>query len=285
MNILVSGGAGFIGSHLVKKLSENHKVTVLDRKIDGIDIGNCFGIYLADLFKKCKFDVVYHLAANSDISSGYPGLDFRDTLKTTVVLLEFCKEYKIREFVFASSSAVYGPSFNDLHEDSPCNPISHYGAAKLASEGYIKSYSHQYGIKAWIIRFPNVVGSNATHGVILDLLRRHKENPELLKVLGTGDQCKPFMHVSELIDAIIYIYDHVKAWVNTYNVAPIGTTSVREIAEMISDNIEYTGGKSWNGDVVKYTFNTDRLSRIGWNPRITSTEAVKLAIEEIRKEI
>ena len=281
MNILVSGGAGFIGSHLVKKLSESHVVTVIDRKTG-------FNILTDDLytlFEYGKFNVVFHLAANSDISTGDPAIEYADTFKTTMALLGVCRQYKVMEFIFASSSAVYGDSFYSLNETSPYKPISHYGAAKMASEAFIYSYARRFNIKSWICRFPNVVGSNATHGVIFDLLRKNKLNPERLEVLGNGHQLKPYIHVSELIDAILYVWTSSRAWVNDYNIAPKGFTTVREIAEMITDNeIVYTG-ESWPGDCQKYEFDTHKLSRLGWNPRMTSTEAVKLAIDELKKEL
>lgn len=275
MKILVTGGAGFIGTHLVNKLREKNEVTVIDRKT-GVDI------LTSDLSSYFDVDYVFHLAANSDISIGNSHLELHDTFLTTKRVLEWCIARNVKGIVFASSSAVYGSSYLKVSESfGPCLPLSYYGAAKLASEAFIASYCRLSGMKSWILRFPNVVGSYATHGVIYDLLRKDK-NP--LKVLGRGNQLKPYMHVSELIDAILYVWKNTDALCNVYNIGPIGRTYVREIAEMISDNIEYSGN-TWEGDCEQYEFDISKLTTMGWSPRMTSTEAVKLAIEECKKEL
>jgi UDP-glucose 4-epimerase len=283
MNILVTGGSGFIGSHLVKKLNENNTVFIADTKNNN-KIG---GLNYKYILQDNKIDAVFHLAANSDISTGNPKIEYENTFKTTIILLNDCVKYGINQFIFASSSAIYGETYKPITENyGLLLPISHYGAAKLASESFICSYAKAYNIKSWILRFPNVVGSNATHGVILDLLKKNKANPNLLQVLGNGDQLKPYIHVSELIDAILFIWRNVKEWVNIYNISSIGRTTVKEIVEMITTgNIQYLGGKAWIGDCEKYEYDTTKLKKLGWSPKMTSTESVKLAIEEIKKEI
>jgi UDP-glucose 4-epimerase len=281
--VLVTGSAGFIAYHLIKKLKDDYEVIEIDRKT-GHDILDYEA--LTDIFSNHKFEAVFHLAANSDISTGNPKVDFNDTFLTTLQLLDKCREHHIPRFMFFSSSAIYGESFTSFSESSgPLKPISHYGAAKLASEAFICSYAKNYGIKGFICRLPNVVGSHATHGVILDLLRKYKQDPDNLVVLGSGRQFKPYIHISELIDAVMYIWKYADAWINIYNIAPIGRTSVRTIAEMIiSGQITYTG-ESWVGDCEMYEFDTNSLTRIGWSPKMTSDQACKLAIEEIKKEL
>jgi UDP-glucose 4-epimerase len=282
MNILVTGGAGFIGYHLCKKLSENHNVTVIDRKI-GIEIGS---LAMFKILENEKFDAIFHLAANSDIKQSRPEVEHEDTFMTTRTMLDICRSYDIKRFMFASSSAIFGSVDEIIDEDCSHKPISFYGAAKSASESLIRAHVYNFGMQAWIYRFPNVVGSHSTHGVILDLLKKHKQNPDKLEVLGTGEQCKPYIHVSELVDAMLHIYVNLKEWVNVVNISSTGHTSVKEIAEMITDGeIEYTGGKAWRDDVEHYSFDTSKLRRSNWISKINSTEAVKLAIEEIRKEI
>jgi UDP-glucose 4-epimerase len=284
MNILIAGGQGFIGYHLSKRLSdEGHKITIIDRK-NHIEITSLSFDNWAKTIKVGDFDIVYHLAANSDISTSHPGVDYQDTFQTTLKLLDFCASLQIKKFVFASSSAVYGRVYRPITEYCPFNPLSFYGAYKAASESIIQAYAKMYGFKAFILRFPNVIGSHATHGVIRDLLRKNKMDAGQLLVLGTGSQLKQYIHVSELIDAIQYILKNADAWVNIYNIAPKGQTSVKEIAEQISKNITYTGD-SWPGDCEEYVFNTDKLTHLGWTAKMTSSEAVKLAIQEIKKEI
>lgn len=278
MNVLITGSDGFIAYHLRQRLS-SHNLTLIDKK-SGI---NC-NEDLHELFEKGKFDLVFHLAANSDISTSDPLVDYEDTFCSTLNILQNCRIHNVPEFIFASSSAIYGNVRDKIKEETFPKPISHYGAAKLAAEAFIRSYCYNYGIRMWIFRFPNVVGSHATHGVLYDLVRKHKENPDKLTVLGTGEQRKPYIHVSELIDLMLYLYKDRKEWVNDYNIAPETTTSVKEIAEMItSGGIEYTG-ESWLSDVQRYEYDIKKLKRTSMVPKMTSNEAVELAIKELRDD-
>ena len=188
MNVLITGGAGFIGSHLCDKLVEANFITVIDDlslgKLENIshlishvnfkfikaDINNCD---LDKIFLDGKFDIVYHLAANSDIARSFsnPQEDISKTFMTTFSLLNVMRKFEVKKIIFSSSSAIYGMTNQKLHEDyGPLFPVSHYGATKLASEAIISSFSKNYGIKFLIIRFPNVVGERATHGVIFDFI-------------------------------------------------------------------------------------------------------------------
>lgn len=280
MKILVTGGAGFIGYHLVQKLRESHDVTVIDKR-NGINASMLTDDDLDGI------ECIFHLAANSDISNGFRGVEFSDTFYTTFYLLSLCSDLGIKQFVFASSSAIYGEHDKPITEDTaPLQPISHYGAAKLASEAFISSFAYQYGIQSWILRFPNVVGDHATHGVLLDLLRKHKENPDRLEVLGDGSQLKPYIHVSELVEAMIFIWMNAKEPLNVYNISGVGRTSVKEIAEMITDKeIVYTGGEAWKGDCKQYLYDTSKLRKLGWMPKINSNAAIERAIKEIWEQL
>ena len=190
MNILVTGGAGFIGSHLSDALLlEGHNVIAYDNLLRG-KVSNLvkaltnpnFKFIKGDLldkdtlfkiFKTNSIDTVCHMAANSDIASSHtnPDVDFENTLKTTYNILLAMKEFNVKNIVFASTSAIYGDTGVKVSEDfGPLFPISHYGASKLASEGYISSFCENYGLKAWSTRFPNVVGERATHGAIYDFI-------------------------------------------------------------------------------------------------------------------
>jgi UDP-glucose 4-epimerase len=199
------------------------------------------------------------------------------------------QELGIPQIAFASTSAIYGEHDPALREDSgPLFPISNYGAMKLASEGIISAALERFLKQAWIFRFPNVIGSRATHGAIYDFLKKLRQNAEELEVLGNGSQEKPYLHVSELIDAMIFLFQKSKDRLNYFNIAPDGSaTTVRHIAEAVVHaaapraKIRYTGGsKGWVGDVTKFSYSIEKLKKAGWSPRMTSNEAVALAIQE-----
>ena len=228
MKILITGGAGFIGSHLCDALMERgHNLTVVDNLILGRkeNISHLLGKVgfefieedllqteaMRDIFKDRKFDMVYHLAANSDIQKGGkdPQVDYDLTFNTTYHVLRYLKEFGIRKFFFASTSAIYGETSDVLNEDyGPLRPVSNYGAGKLASEAFISAFSSTYHIQTWITRFPNVVGERFTHGVIYDFIHKLLKNPAELEVLGNGEQCKPYVYVKDLVAGILYVIDH-----------------------------------------------------------------------------
>lgn len=308
MKILVTGGAGFIGCHLVDLLlSQNNKVVV----IDNLSLGkkeniihnlsnNNFSFYkknllnekvLRNIFQKEKFDVIFHFAANSDISSswGEPNIDFENTFLSTYIILKMMKDMDVRQIIFPSTSAIYGEAKQPIDEDyGPLFPVSHYGAAKMASEAFISSFVHNYGLQAWIIRFPNVVGERATHGVIFDFINKLKMNPEQLEVLGNGKQKKPYLYVEDLIAAIIYIWKNSNQNINYFNVGADSQTTVDKIAKVVIEkmklnaNIKYTGGNTgWVGDVAKFSYQLDKIHKLGWHAKYSSDQSVKKAIEKI----
>ena len=307
MKVLVTGGAGFIGSHLDDALiSRGHHVTVVDNlvlgRIDNIEHlqKNCkFRFIEADLldkermsavFSEGKFDMVYHLAANSDIQKGGkdPLVDYNLTFNTTFSVLQLLKEYGIKKFFFASTSAVYGETYDVLNEDyGPLKPVSNYGAGKLASEAFISAFSSTYGIQTWITRFPNVVGERFTHGVIYDFIRKLHNNSMELEVLGNGEQCKPYLYVKDLVDAILYVIDHAEEKYNVYMIGPDSRTKVKEIAAMVIEEmglnakIRYTGGdRGWVGDVPEFRYDLAKINRLGWTAPHNSNESVRIAIQK-----
>jgi UDP-glucose 4-epimerase len=196
--------------------------------------------------------IVWHLAANSDIQAGVrdPGVDLRDTFLTTFNTLQMMRERNLTEIIFASTSAVYGPLNGPLHENvGPLFPISSYGAMKLASEASISAAAESFLSHAWICRFPNVIGAYATHGVIYDFLNKLSRSPGELEVLGDGNQCKPYLLVDELVDAMLFILANSSDKLNYFNIGPPDTgVTVRDIAEEVvraaapGAGIRYTGG-------------------------------------------
>ena len=309
MRILVTGGAGFIGSHLCERLlRRGAEVCCLDnfylgrrRNIAQLETSAGFNFVEQDLldraaldalFARSGFDEVFHLAANSDIAAGIKDaeLDLRLNQLTTLAVLEAMRAHRVSRLFFASTSAVFGESEATLSEDDgPLRPISFYGASKLAAEGYISAYAHLHGMQAVILRFPNVVGEHATHGVIFDFLRKLKKNASELEVLGDGHQTKPYLYVGDLINAMLIAWEKSSESVSVFHAAGIGETSVREIAEIVvhaagkSDTrIRYTGGdRGWPGDVPRFRYDIARLKALGWQPKRTSTEAVRYAVERV----
>src|SRR6202047_2005249 len=253
MRTLVTGGAGFIGSHLCERLlGRGVQVWCVDnlrlgrrRNIAHLAALPAFRFVELDvldrpalgaLFAQARFDAVFHLAANSDIAAGAG--DFRLDLElnqlTTVAVLEAMQAHDVKRLFFASTSAIFGETEAVLHEDfAPRKPISFYGASKLAAEAYVSVFAHTFGGRAVVLRFPNVVGERATHGVIHDFLRKLDADRGKLEVLGDGNQSKPYLYVGDLVAAVLTAWDKAEGAFAVYHAAGIGTTSVRDIAEIV----------------------------------------------------
>ncbi len=314
---LVTGAAGFIGSHLVDhllargatvlgfdnmklgrranlaKALENPRFKFVE--MDANDVPNVSKLVAAESKDK-PFDVAWHMAANSDIRAGVadPDVDLTCTFLTTHNLLRVMREHSIPQLAFASTSAIYGVLPGLMREDAgPLFPISNYGAMKLASEAAISAALEAFLKRVWIFRFPNVVGSRSTHGVIYDFAQKLRKNPGELEVLGDGSQEKPYFHVLDLLQAMLHITDHAKEPLNCFNIGTAETaTTVRYIAEAVvkrqspSATIRYTGGnRGWVGDVPKFNYSIEKLKTLGWTPPLTSTQAVELSVEEIVSEV
>ena len=314
MAVLITGVAGFIGTNLAKKLiSDGEKVIGFDdlslgrlSNLDSVNVHPSFHFQQTDLgnidaYKKAlirahsddPISEIWHLAANSDIPAGISDTrtDLRNTFLTTLNTLELMREIDIPVILFASSSAIYGDLKGTcLTEDTgPLLPISNYGAMKLASEAIISAATESFLDRAYIFRFPNVIGTPATHGVILDFVRKLKATPENLVVMGDGTQKKSYLHVEELIDAMVFIQKKADRRINLFNIgAGDEGVTVKFIAEQVikinfqKASITYgKGNKGWVGDVPEFVYSIDRLRTLGWEPRMNSTEAVLRAVQEI----
>ncbi len=246
----------------------------------------------AAFFTFGKIDEVWHLAANSDIPAGVanPRVDLHRTFMTTFSLLGVMRKRGVSVLHFASSSAIYG-DFGDveIHETiGPCEPISNYGAMKLASEAQIRAAHESWLARVNVFRFPNVIGVPATHGVIFDFCRKLAQTPHRLVVLGDGSQQKCYLHVADLIDAML----HIRRLDGSYMVFNIGPddsgVTVRDIAEAVRDvvspeaEIDYgTEKRGWVGDVPRFRYSIARLVGAGWAPNMGSRQAVVEAVRQI----
>lgn len=310
----ITGVAGFIGSQLADSLlADGHQVSGIDdfslgrrEYLDAARASGRFQLVDGDCSQVENVrdalsvvtawggapDMIWHMAANSDIAAGVADatIDFRRTLQTTFAAIEGARAAGVRRIAFASSSAVYGERDDVLAEESgPLLPISNYGATKLAGEALLSAAAESFLDAVWIFRFPNVVGPRPTHGVIFDFARRLARDPSRLEVLGDGAQEKAYLHVSELVSALRFACDHATDRRNVFNVGPEGEgTRVSDIAQQTvaamapGASIVYGGGdRGWVGDVPRFRYSTQKLARLGWQPKLGSDAAVARAIGEI----
>jgi UDP-glucose 4-epimerase len=309
MKSFVTGGAGFIGSHLVDRLiKKGHEVTVFDDLSSGktefikphLENDN-FTFIKADLIDNktvskeiIGHDVVFHIAANPDVRIGAQKPDIaRKDIIATYNLLDAMKEFDIKKIVFSSSSTIYGetPAFPLSEDYGPLLPISVYGAAKLSAEGLISSFCHTFDMQGWIFRFANVVGDRGTHGVIVDFINKLRKNPNELEILGDGKQRKPYLYVTECVDGIMFGFENAGEQINIFNLGCDSATEVTRIGELVVNEMKlknvkfrYTGGKrGWKGDVPHFQFNIEKIKNLGWVPNFSSDEAIRKAIQDILK--
>jgi len=210
----------------------------------------------------------------------------------TYNVLEAMRLAETKQLLFSSSGAIYGePSVMPTPEDyGPILPISLYAASKVASETLITAFANNYNIRSWIYRFGNIAGPFPTHGVIHDFILKLKADPTRLKILGDGKQSKPYVHVEDCLDGMMFGHAHAKEVVNYHNLAVTDATSVNEIAHWTIEamgldpkkvELEYTGGsRGWPGDVPRVRLSTKRMEALGWRPKMSSAEAVRRAIRE-----
>ena len=308
---LVTGGAGFIGSHLVDHLIKNgREVRVIDNLSSGsmenlaqwnddprlelheVDLLN--GAALDGALRGC--DEVYHLAANPEVNAknASPEDHFRQNIEATYNLLEAMRRSGEQKFIaFTSSSTVYGEAeaIPTREDYGPLVPISLYGASKLACEALLTAYASMYGFRAIIYRLANVVGPRSNHGVIYDFVQKLRDSPDELEVLGDGSQSKSYLYIDDCITGIRNGIERGNR-VDIYNIGSWDRTNVLEIAETVKDEMGLNetrirltggidGGRGWKGDVKVMQLDMNELRSVGWTPKYGSAEAVRLTARSV----
>ena len=311
-SILVTGGAGFIGSHLVERLLLDNEVTVLDNFSSGRieflepyrDIPD-FHLLTGDLMNPKILDnavsgkdFIFHLAANPDVKLGSEDthVHLEQNVLATYNLLEAMRKNDVRQMAFTSTSTVYGEAAQvPTPEDyGPLLPISIYGASKLSCEALISSYCHTFQMQSWIYRFANIVGERGTHGVLVDFIRKLRENSGKLEILGSGKQRKSYLEVRECIVAMMHAGANCTGEVNVFNIGSEDSVEVTEIADIVVgqmglDRVEYnyTGGidgRGWRGDVKLMLLSIEKIKRLGWSPELGSARALEVAVRALLQD-
>jgi UDP-glucose 4-epimerase len=300
--ICLTGGAGFVGSHLADRLAPDNDITVVDTfdngrrewLPDGVEIveGDIREESVIAEAITTETDLVFHLAADKDPSRDEVG-QFRENNALTESVVERCREAGVRNIAFTSSSTVYGEAPRPTPEDyAPLEPISIYGASKLGEESLLSVHAHSHDFTVWNFRFANIVGRRLQLGAVIpDFIQKLREDPSELEILGDGRQEKSYMHVSDCVEAMCYVVEHADAPVNTYNLGTRTTTSVRTIADIVADEMgldpdySFTGGdRGWVGDVPRMRLSVEKLAALGWEPDDSSDDAVRQATRELLEQ-
>jgi UDP-glucose 4-epimerase len=307
---VVTGGAGFIGSHLVDTLvAQGNEVFVIDSLVAGRKetiarhINTCsirFGQkdLLLDGWQDAieGADRLFHLAADPDVrqSAVNPDTTIQNNIMATYRVLEAMRIHNVPELVFTSTSTVYGDASVIPTPESytPLEPISVYGASKLACEALISAYCHSFGMKAYTFRFANIIGSRSGHGVLTDFIQKLEKNPAELEILGDGKQSKSYLEVHECVAAMLYATGKARGTVNTYNIGSEDWIDVKNIAEIVCEEMHLTGTKfrftggerGWVGDVPKMQLSLDRIKGLRWKPQTGSRESVRIAVRDMIRE-
>ena len=314
MRHFVTGGAGFIGSHLVDRLlrEKGNSVTVYDNLSNGRmeylrhHVGKKnFQFVQADVLDEERIkavmrghDLVWHLAANTDIIGSHeqPQRDLRDCVIGTFNVLDAMRRTGVKPILFASSGAVYGDLCRDVAVSEcagPLLPVSTYGAGKIGGEAFISSFCSVYGLRAWMFRFGNVIGARMTHGVIFDFINKFRQNPKELLIRGDGRQEKNYFLVEECIDGMTWAFRNIPMTeavpADIFNLGTTTISRVTRIAEIVKEELGLSDAiiriegtsKAWPGDQPRVHFTVDRINKLGWKTRHTSDESVRIAVRRM----
>ncbi len=299
MPYIVTGGAGFIGSHLVDRLVGTRRDTIV---IDDLSSGNYINkrskFIKHDLRRPLKISLpkgsgIFHLAANPSVKDSMLDIfnHFDRDVKTTLNTLEAARKSDSEFLIFLSTSAVYGDTRKIPTDESVApNPISNYAEFKLLSEKMIEFYSKTYGLKAVSLRLANVVGKRSDHGVTVDLIDKLRDDPKVLELLGDGKQEKSYIYIDDVIDAMLLTVKKAPKYFSVYNVGSSDRISVNRIAEIIERKMRvspkhvyrpFGDGRGWKGDTKMMQLDSSKIIRLGWKPRFNSSQAVSKAVEDL----
>lgn len=311
--VLVTGGAGFIGSHLTSNLvKEGHNVIVIDDLSSGSkynlrEVLDRIKFIECDILSKEKIknvikniDAVFHLAAAPEVKESYisPEKSWGINVEGTRSLLEAIREEKTSpDVIFFSSSTVYGEALEIPTKETygPLKPISVYGASKLAAEAVISAYAHSYSFRAVSVRLGNIVGKGSRHGILFDFVKKLRANPRVLEILGNGTQSKSYLHVTDCVHAVKLIWHSLSKPYDVYNIGSEDRVTVDEIAKIVIEEMGLAGvelihllsgpgGTGWVGDVKNMQLDIAKLKGLGWTPSRNSAESIRLAVKELLNE-
>ncbi|PSQ65864.1 MAG: UDP-glucose 4-epimerase [Halobacteriales archaeon SW_9_67_24] len=301
--LLVTGGAGLVGSQLAARLAADNAVLVADdlskgsreRVPDGVEFVEADMTDPDDVARVVTEDLdgVFHFAAYTDTNYANPRQLFEENGAMTYNVLERMDEVGVANVAFTSSSTVYGEAPMPTPEDyAPLEPISIYGASKLADEGILSTYAHSHDFTVWLFRFANIVGPHQRGNVVPDFIEKLDDDPHRLEILGDGRQEKSYLHVTDCVDAIQHVVGHTDRAMNTYNLGTRTTTSVTRIADIVAEEMgldpeyAYTGGdRGWAGDVPRMRLSIEKLVALGWSPELPSDEAIRRGARELIAEL
>ncbi|MUM65591.1 NAD-dependent epimerase/dehydratase family protein [Acidianus infernus] len=296
MTSVVTGGAGYIGGHLVDHLIENGEDVI---SIDDYSSGS----YVNEKAQNIKLDlriayptipkeaIIYHLAANPDVKTSMENIyeHFERDVKVTLNVMEMARKYDAKMVIFFSSSTVYGEGKIPTTEFDEIKPISNYGLFKVLGEEILKFYTRNYGIRGISLRLANITGGRISHGVVIDFIKKLRKNKEVLEILGNGKQSKSYLYITDLLSAVDVIVKYFKGLYDTFNIGNDDWVTVDEIARIVEEEmglspkhvyVDAGEGRGWKGDVRFMLLDTSKIKSFGWLPKYSSAQAVRLAVRD-----
>ncbi|BDC17996.1 NAD-dependent epimerase/dehydratase family protein [Acidianus sp. HS-5] len=301
MASVVTGGAGYIGSHLIDYLIEKGDDVI---SIDDYSSGN----YTNTRAKNVKLDlrlaypeipkgaIIYHLAANPDVRTSMDNIydHFERDVKTTLNIMEMARKYDAKLVVFFSSSTVYGEGRIPTTEADKIDPISNYGLFKVMGEEILSFYARNYGIRGISLRLANITGGRVSHGVVIDFIKKLKKNKETLEILGNGKQRKSYLYITDLLSALDVLVKYFKGLYDAFNIGNDDWVTVDEIARIVEEEMKLSPkhvyvdageGRGWKGDVRFMLLDISKIKSFGWLPKYSSAQAIRLAVRDVLDKI